>query len=129
MREEQIAPPLMFFGAVLMPYSLYGYPWLQRKVGAHPRGSGGRTRRDAWEEGARGREACTLPRNVAMATGPACASTLSLYFLPGRTARLQAGTLLLTRVGLVFSAATCLLLPLVADVRQASKAGALVRGR
>ncbi len=32
MREEQIAPPLMFFGAVLMPYSLYGYPWLQRKV-------------------------------------------------------------------------------------------------
>ncbi|KAG2445989.1 hypothetical protein HXX76_000592 [Chlamydomonas incerta] len=68
MREEQIAPPLMFFGAVLMPYSLYGYPWLQRKV----------------------------------------------------------GTLRLTRVGLLFSAATCLLLPLVADVRVASKAGALV---
>ncbi|EFJ50590.1 hypothetical protein VOLCADRAFT_103803 [Volvox carteri f. nagariensis] len=33
LREEQIAPPLMFFGAVLMPYSLYGYPPLQRHVG------------------------------------------------------------------------------------------------
>ncbi|GLC73711.1 hypothetical protein PLESTF_001411000 [Pleodorina starrii] len=33
MREDQIAPPLMFFGAVLMPYSLYGYPPLQRVVG------------------------------------------------------------------------------------------------
>ncbi|GLI58932.1 hypothetical protein VaNZ11_000718 [Volvox africanus] len=33
MREEQIAPPLMFFGAVLMPYSLYVYPPLQRRVG------------------------------------------------------------------------------------------------
>ncbi|KXZ56025.1 hypothetical protein GPECTOR_2g1577 [Gonium pectorale] len=33
MREEQIAPPLMFFGAVLMPYSLYGYPPLQRAIG------------------------------------------------------------------------------------------------
>ncbi len=38
----------------------------------------------------------------------------------------QVGTLRLTRVGLLFSAATCLLLPLVADVRVASKAGALV---
>ncbi len=33
MVEHQIAVPLMFFGAVLMPYSLYGYPPLQRRVG------------------------------------------------------------------------------------------------
>ncbi|GIL70232.1 hypothetical protein Vretifemale_1079 [Volvox reticuliferus] len=62
MREEQIAPPLMFFGAVLMPYSLYVYPPLQRHV----------------------------------------------------------GTLRLTRLGLMASVVTCILIPLVANLWNAS---------
>ncbi|KAG2501487.1 hypothetical protein HYH03_001264 [Edaphochlamys debaryana] len=87
MMEEQIAPPLMFFGLVLMPYGLYGYPWLQRRLGT--------LRLARWGLLTAAAVCLLIPAVASLRAASAAAASVLLYF----TTSIHAISLCNTAVG------------------------------